>query len=140
VDRDRRCAGLKFECPGSALEQGARDDAPTANIAGAHANAVVSPCTAAWAISVGVGWVWALVTKLVRALVATVESSAMPSEPPTCWAALTVADATPESEGRTPRVGLLIALENTRPRRAARTMRAGRISVVELDPKLRRVR
>ena len=43
------------------------------------------------------------------ALAAIVLSSAVPTEPPTCWIVLTVADATPESLASTPRVARLNA-------------------------------
>jgi hypothetical protein len=65
--------------------------------------------------------------KLVVADAAIVDSSAVPSAPPTCWAALTVAEATPESCGSTPRVALFIAVAKMKPRPTAISSSPGRI-------------
>jgi hypothetical protein len=50
------------------------------------------------------------------AVVAIVFSSAVPIEPPSCWPVLSVADATPASEDRTPQVPAFIADGTVSPR------------------------
>jgi hypothetical protein len=83
-------------------------------VSAARAAVVVAP--AAW-----------LEPKLVAALAAIVDSSAVPSAPPTCWQALTSAEATPASVAATPIVELFIAVAKMNPRPAPMTSRPGRI-------------
>ena len=47
-------------------------------------------------------------TKLAAALAKMVLSSAVPTEPPTCWEVLTIAEATPASLRLTPSVAVPI--------------------------------
>jgi hypothetical protein len=64
-------------------------------------------------------------TQPATALLKSVLSTAVPIEPPTCWLVLTIADATPASEGSTPSVAVLIAGAKTRPRPTPITSSAG---------------
>jgi hypothetical protein len=74
-------------------------------MAAAHQNTTVEPCTAASAWATG-GGVPAAGTKSPTALAKTVESSATPSDPPTCCEVFTSADATPASPSATPYVAV----------------------------------
>src|SRR5829696_569901 len=80
--------------------------APRANKPAAHQNAVTYPSTAAWRSSSGAAVRPA--TKSADADAASVLSSAVPTDPPTCWDVLTIAEATPLSRGATPRVAVAI--------------------------------
>src|SRR3954452_15952002 len=82
-----------------------------------HQNAVVKPWIAAALTTAGVAILPA--TKLLVAVLAIVLSSAVPTEPPTCWLVLTIADATPALRGSTPNVALAIAGAKIRPMPAA---------------------
>jgi len=87
-------------------------------------NAVVYPCTALRTARLTDG-AW-LRAKLAAELAATVDSSAVPTEPPTCCMVLTIADAAPAARGATPYVALLIAGAKIRPKPRPSTTSEGR--------------
>jgi hypothetical protein len=82
----------------------------------ATTSATEKPCTAASFESP---------TTELAATVATVLSSAVPTEPPNCWTALTVAEATPMSLVWMPAVAMLVAGETTQPRPRPMSSSAG---------------
>lgn len=61
----------------------------------------------------------------MAAPVASVFSSAVPMEPPTCWLVLTIAEATPASRTATPYVARFITVAKTMPRPRPRKSRLG---------------
>src|SRR3954465_5156515 len=94
-----------------------------AKIAADHQNARGEPATPACGAGVGVAALPAM--KPLVALAASVLSSAVPTEPPTCCIVLTVAEATPASVPSTPSVAVFIAGDITSPIPTPITSRAG---------------